>query len=90
VDGLVVSRIIKFWQAAIVADGGRVDFRGALPFQGLLRPLVVELFEKIIEFGLLLQDVFARGTRGMRSEREVQAFMPAILLRMTGLEASRT
>src|SRR5882672_2669475 len=51
----VVKRISKFWQAAIAADGGSVDFRGALHVQGLMRPFVVELFEKIIEFALLLQ-----------------------------------
>jgi hypothetical protein len=50
-------------------------------------PLVVELFEKIIEFALLLQAVPARGARGLRFEREVHRFMPAILLRMTGLDA---
>ena len=50
-------------------------------------PLVVELFEKIIEFALLLQAVAARGARGLRFEREVLAFVPAILLRMTGLDA---
>src|SRR6267143_1409076 len=54
VNDAVVKRISKFWQAAIAADGGSVDFRGA---------------------------------RGLRFEREVHAFMPAILLRMTGLDA---
>jgi hypothetical protein len=34
-------------------------------------PLVVELFEKIIEFALLLQAVPARVARGLRFEREV-------------------
>jgi hypothetical protein len=34
-------------------------------------PLVVELFEKIIEFALLLQAVSARVARGLRFEREV-------------------
>src|SRR4029077_10854358 len=87
VDGAVVKRIGQFRQSAIVAGGWRVDFRGALHVQGLMGPLVVELFEKIIEFALLLQAVPARGARGLRFEREVHAFMPAILLRMTGLDA---
>jgi hypothetical protein len=30
VNDAVVKRISKFWQAAIAADGGSVDFRGAL------------------------------------------------------------
>src|SRR5467141_2421380 len=87
VNDAVVKRISKFWQAAVAADGGSVDFRGALHVQGLMGPLVVEFFEKIIEFALLLQAVPARGARGLRFEREVHAFMPAILLWMTGLDA---
>ena len=63
VNDAVVKRISKFWQAAIAADGGSVDFRGALHVQDLMGPLVVELFEKIIEFALLLQAVPARGAR---------------------------
>ena len=47
----------------------------------------VELLEKIIEFALLLQTVQACGTSGFRLESEMHAFMPAILLRMTGLDA---
>ena len=52
-----------------------------------MRPLVVELLEKIIEFALLLQTVQARGTSGLHFERKMHAFMSAILLRMTGLDA---
>jgi hypothetical protein len=87
VDGLVVKRIIKFRQAAILADGGSIDFRRAPHVQGLVRPLVVELLEKIIEFAMLLQTVHARETSGFGFERKMHALMPAILLRMTGLDA---
>jgi hypothetical protein len=52
-----------------------------------MRPLVVEPFKKIIEFALLLQTVQAGGKSGFRFEREVQALMPAILPRMTRLDA---
>ena len=61
---LVVERVVQFGQAAIVAGGGSIDFRGALHVESLVRPLVVELFEKIIELGLLLQTVHACRTRG--------------------------
>jgi hypothetical protein len=44
--------------------GGGIDFRGALHVEGLVKPLVVELIAKIIELGLLLQAVQARGTSG--------------------------
>jgi hypothetical protein len=47
----------------------------------------VELLEKIIKLGLLLQTVHARGTSGFGFERKMHALMPAILLRMTGLDA---
>jgi hypothetical protein len=77
VNGVVVKRIGEFRQAAIVARGGRVDFRGALHAQGLMRPLVVELLKKIIEFALLLQTVQACGASGLRFERRVHALMPA-------------
>src|SRR6266568_381256 len=87
VDGAVVKRIIKFRQAAIGAGGGSIDFRGALHVEGLVRPLVVELLEKIIEFALLLQTVHARGTSGFGFERKMHALMPTVLLRMTGLDA---
>jgi len=53
VNDAVVKRISKFWQAAIAAESGSVDFRGALHVQGLMGPLVVDLFEKIIKFALL-------------------------------------
>jgi hypothetical protein len=52
-----------------------------------VRPLVVELLYKIIEFALLLQTVHARGTSGFRFERKMHAFMAVILLRMNGLDA---
>jgi len=87
VDGVVVERIIKFRQAAILTRGGSIDFRGALHVEGLVRPLVVELIAKIIELGLLLQAVQAGGMSGFRFEGQVHAFMPTILLRMTGLDA---
>src|SRR5258708_40308603 len=87
VNNAVVKRISKFWQAAVAADGGSVDFRGALHFPSLFGPPVVEFFEKIIEFGLLLQAVSPPGARGLRFEREVHAFMPALLLWSNGLDA---
>jgi hypothetical protein len=36
-----------------------------------VRPLVVELLEKIVKLGLLLQTVHARGTSGFSFEREM-------------------
>ena len=51
-------------------------------------PLVVEdLIEKIIEARLLLKEMFPPLALSLRFEREVHAFMPAVLLRMAGLDA---
>jgi hypothetical protein len=47
----------------------------------------VELLEKIIEFGLLLQTVQTCGTSGFRFKSEMHALVPAILLWMTRLDA---
>ncbi len=52
-----------------------------------MRPLVVELLDKIIELGLLLQAVQSRRASSFLFERKMHAFMPTILLRMTGLDA---
>ena len=75
-DNLVVERVVQFRQAAVGAGGRGIDFRGVLHVQGLVGPLVVELLEKIIEFGLLLQTVQACGASGFRFEGKVHAFMP--------------
>src|SRR5258708_14067700 len=86
-DGLVMERINKFGQGAIGTGGRSIDFRGALHVEGLVRPLVVEFLEKIIEFALLLQTVHACGTSGFVFESEMHALMPTVLLRITGLYA---
>jgi hypothetical protein len=52
-----------------------------------VRPFVVELLEKLVEFALLLQAVHSRRSSGFVFEREMHALMPAVLLRMTGLDA---
>ena len=86
-DGFVVERISQLRQTAIGPRGGSVDFRGTFHVQRLMRPFVVELFAKRLEPALLLQTVGACGTRGFVFEREMHAFMAAILLRMAGLDA---
>ena len=47
-----------------------------------MRPLVIELLQKSVELGLLLQDVCTRRTSGFFFQGEVHAFMTTVLLRM--------
>ena len=74
-------------QAEIGTQGRSVDFCGTFHVQSLVRPFVVEFFAKRIELALLLQTVGSRGMRGFVFEREMHAFMSAVLLRMTGPDA---
>src|ERR1700719_947848 len=64
-----------------------MDFRGALHVENLMRSLVVEFLEKIVELALLLETVHACGTSGFVFESEMHALMPTVLLRMTRLDA---
>jgi hypothetical protein len=50
-------------------------------------PLVVILFDESVEARLLLQDVRRGRLGGLRLQRQMHPLMPAILLRMAGLDA---
>ncbi len=50
-----MERVVEFRQAAVGAGGRGIDFRGTVHVEGLVGALVVELIDKIIELGLLLQ-----------------------------------
>src|SRR5690606_18239658 len=50
-------------------------------------PFVVELGDKSVEARLLLKEVHARRTGGFRFERAMHAFMAAVLLGMSWLDA---
>ena len=60
-DGLVVKGVVGIGNAMIGADGGGVDFRRTLHVQGFMGPFAIELGDKSIELGLLLQDIRAGG-----------------------------
>jgi hypothetical protein len=51
------------------------------------RPLVVEHVDKLVEAGLLLQEIGGRRFSGFFLQSEVQAFMTAVLLRMAWFHA---
>ena len=50
-------------------------------------PLGIELFDKIIKLGLLLQEVGTSGFGGGQLEGEMHALMPTILLRVARFNA---
>ena len=86
-DGFVVEGVGQLRQAVIGTRGRGVDFRGAVHPQSFVWSFVVEFFAKRVELALLLQAVGARGTRGFVLQREMHAFMAAVLLRVPGPDA---
>jgi len=52
------------WQCGVHALGRLVDLRRALHVQGLLRTLVVEDLDELVEPNLLLQKIGSRGLGG--------------------------
>ena len=52
-----------------------------------MRPLVVVFVDEAIEPGLLLQEVLPGRFGGFLLQGQMHAFMPAVLLRLSGLDA---
>ena len=86
-NGAVVEGIVRFRNALIGSDGSRVDLRRALDGESFMGTLVVEVLNEDIELGLLLKEIGAGWSSGFLLESQVHAFMPAVLLRMTGANA---
>src|ERR1700747_309064 len=51
-----------------------------------MRPLIVVAIDEVIELGLLLQEVFSRRLGGLELQGQMHTLMPAVLLRMAGLD----
>src|SRR5215469_5449174 len=82
-NGAVVERVVRFRDAAIRTRGRRIDLGRAFHSEGFMRPFLIELLNKSIELGLLLQDVGARRASRFFLQGQMHAFMTAVLLRMT-------
>jgi hypothetical protein len=82
-----MERIVRFQNALIGSLGSRVPFGRTLHLKRLARPLVVELLNEGIELALPLQNVGSRRSRRFLFQRQVHTLMPAILLRVTRLDA---
>lgn len=52
-----------------------------------MRSMLVIAFDERVEAGLLLQHIGGRGVGGFSLERQMHPLVPAILLRVAGLNA---
>ena len=83
-----MERIGELLQAAIGARRARVDVGRHFHPEGLVRPLLVEAGDEVIEARLLLQDVWGSGLGGFLLQRQMHAFVAAVLLRVARLMRS--
>jgi hypothetical protein len=60
VDRVVVKRIDELRQALIGSCGRAVDFRRTFHAKALVRTIVVELFDEMVELALLLKTIETR------------------------------
>ena len=74
-------------QAAVGLPRGSIDVSGAFHIERLVWPLGVELFDEVIEAGLLLEAIGARGSHGLFFKGEVHSLMASILLWVAGFDA---
>jgi hypothetical protein len=63
-NGFVVQGVIEVGQSLIRARGRLIDLSGTLHAQSLVRTLLVEDLEEVIEAGLLLQEIGGSGSGG--------------------------
>jgi hypothetical protein len=83
----VVQGICEVGQAGVGPERGRVDLGGAFHGERFVGPLGVEFLDEGVEAGLLLEAVHAGRSGGLPLQREVHAFVTAVLLGMAGLDA---
>src|SRR5262249_52371564 len=86
-DGFVVERVIDVGQSGVGTGRGLVDLGWTFHMQSLVRTFLVEDLDKLVEARLLLQEVGRRWLGGFFLQSEVHAFVTAILLGVTRLDA---
>ena len=86
-DGFVVEGIVDVGQSLIGAGGGLIDLGRALHGQGFVRTLMVEDVDKVIEAGLLLQEVGGGRLGGFFLQRKMHALVATVLLGMARTDA---
>src|SRR5947199_10218672 len=86
-DGFIVEWIIDVRQSLVDTCGRLIDLRRALHVQGLVRTLVVEDLDELVEPSLLWQKIGSRRLGGFSLQGQMHALMAAVLLRMTRLDS---
>jgi len=86
-DGLVVEGVLEVRESAIGSCRGPVELGGVPHAKSLVGPFVVVTADECIELGLLLEKVAGSWLGGFFLERQVHAFMTAVLLGMPRFDA---
>jgi len=86
-DRVVVEGVGEVLESPIETGRWRVEIGGDFHGEGLVRPTAVVAVDEGIEPGLLLEHVGGGGLSRFGLQGEMHAFVPAILLRMAGLDA---
>jgi len=86
-DGFVMERIVEIRQARVGTWRRVVDVCRTFHVQRFVWALVIEDVEKCVKARLLLKEVGGGGLGGFFFQREVQAFMTAVLVGMPWLDA---
>src|SRR5271154_2235443 len=79
-----MERVVRLADPAIRSGGRRIDLSRALHGERLMGPLLIELLDKGIELGLLLQEVGAGRPCCFFLQGQVHTLMSSVLLGMTG------
>ena len=86
-NGVVVQRVGELAEASIRPRGRGIEFGGIAHLERLMRPLVIEAVDELIEAFLLLQQVVRGRFSGFLLQGQVHPLMAAVLLRTPGLDA---
>jgi len=84
-DGLIVQGIVDVRQAGVGTCRGLIDLSGTFHVQNFVETFAVEDLSKFCQAGPLLQKVYG-GFGRFFFQREMHAFVTAVLLWMAGLD----
>src|ERR1700674_813432 len=85
-DGAIMEGVFDLAQARIGPRRGAVELTGIFHVQRLVRPVMVEALDEVIELPLLLEEVLRRRLGGFLLEGQMHPFVAAVLLRVAGFD----